>query len=227
MREVTLRIRHNGQPECEVSEAFPSVTMRSVSSMTGRRTKRKRIIELTGSPDEIPGFIEAFREGDPIIAAEPVTPVGEPTVYVAITFNAAEWDSIAELLANRGVHYRMGTVISAGWERWTLYLERADDLRTIIADIEGRGNDVRLVRQIEMRKLDPPTRFEPLGVLNELTPRQREALAAAIDRGYYGHDRDAGVEEVADELGVGTTTAWEHLVRAEGKLMDELDDYLG
>ncbi|ESP87388.1 hypothetical protein K933_14918 [Candidatus Halobonum tyrrellensis G22] len=227
MREATLRIRHNGQPECEVSASHPNVTMRSVSSMTGRRAERRRIIELTGDPDAIPSFVEAFREAESIVAAESLTPLGEDRVYVALTFDATSWDGIADLLAEYGVHHRVGTVISAGWERWTLYLDSDDDLGALIDHIESRGNDVKLVRQVEMGDLDSPTQFEPLGVLSDLSPRQREALAVAVATGYYGYDRDAGIEDVADELGIGTTTAWEHLARAEGKLMGELEEYLG
>ncbi|SHG72133.1 helix-turn-helix domain-containing protein [Halobaculum gomorrense] len=226
MREVTLKVKHNGQPECRVSERYPSVTMRSVSSMTGRTTERKRIIEVSGDPETVPKFIDDFRDGDPIVAAEPVTPLGEPTVFVALTFNAREWDSIAEQFAELGVHYRTGTVITGGWERWTLYLEEGDDLSTIIEALESRGNDVRLVRQVDTRELEPSSRFEQVGALHDLTQRQREALATAIRAGYYGHEKDAGVEDVADELGVGTTTAWEHLARAEGKVMDDLGEFL-
>jgi len=36
MREVTFRIHHHEGPECAASAVFPDVTMRSVSSMTGR-----------------------------------------------------------------------------------------------------------------------------------------------------------------------------------------------
>jgi len=227
MREVTLRIRHNGQPECEVSARYPSVTMRSISSMTGRTTERKRIIERSGDPDEVAAFIDDFRDGDPIIAADPVTPLGEPTVLVALTFNAEEWDSIGEQFAELGLHYHTGTVISGGWERWTLYLEPSDDLSTVIQAVEADGNDVELVRQVELNDIEPSSRFETMGALHELTQRQREALTAAIRAGYYGHEKDAGVEDVATELDVSTTTAWEHLARAEGKVMDDLGEFLG
>ncbi|WP_435062313.1 helix-turn-helix domain-containing protein [Halobaculum sp. EA56] len=194
--------------------------------MTGRLNERKRIIELSGDPDEIEAFIDDFRDGDPIIAAEPVTPLGEPTVFVALTFDAAEWDSIAEQFAELGVHYRTGTIITNGWERWTLYLDPDDDLSEIIETIEDDGNDVQLVRQLEMTEIEPASRFQTVGALHDLTQRQREALAAAIAAGYYGHEKDAGVEDVAEELGIGTTTAWEHLARAEGKVMADLGDFL-
>jgi len=227
MREVTLRIRHNGQPECVVSERYPSVTMRSISSMTGRKTERKRIIEVSGDPNEVEAFIDDFRDGDPIIAADPVTPRGEPTVLVAITFNAEAWDSIGEQFAELGLHFRTGTVISGGWERWALYLEADDDLSEIIRAVEDEGNDVELSRQVEMDEIEPSSRFETVGALHELTQRQREALAAAIKAGYYGHEKEAGVEDVANELDIGTTTAWEHLARAEGKVMGDLGGLLG
>jgi predicted DNA binding protein len=226
MREVTLKIKQNGQPECEVSERYPKVTMRSGSSMTGRLNERKRIIELSGDPDEIERFIDDFRECDPIVAAEPVTPLGEPTVFVSLTFDAAKWDSIAEQFAEVGVHYRMGTIITNGWERWTLYLDPDDDLTEIIDTIEADGNDVQLVRQLEMDEIDPGSQFQTVSALHDLTQRQREALGAAIAAGYYGHEKDASVEDVATELGVGTTTAWEHLARAEGKVMADLGEFL-
>ena len=209
-----------------MSARYPSVTIRSISSMTGRTTERKRIIEVNGDPEEVAAFIDDFRDGDPIVAADPVTPLYESTVLVALTFNAEEWDSIGERFAELGLHYRTGTVISGGWERWTLYLEADDDLSSIIGVVEADGNDVELVRQVEMDDVDPASRFETVGALHELTQRQREALAAAIRAGYYGHEKDAGVEDVADELDIGTTTAWEHLARAEGKVMNDLGQLL-
>ncbi len=227
MREVTLKIKHNGQPECEVSERYPEVTMRSVSSMTGRRTERKRIIEVSGDPDEVAAFIDDFRESEPVIAAEAVTPLGESTVFVALTVDAEQWDSIAEQFAELGVHYRMGTIITGGWERWTLYLDDDDDLPAIIAAVEDRGNDVTLVRQVEMDQMEPSSRFETVGALHDLTDRQRQTLGTAIRLGYYGHEKRAGIEDIANALGIGTTTAWEHLARAEGKVMADLGDFLG
>ncbi|GAA0206858.1 helix-turn-helix domain-containing protein [Halobacterium noricense] len=227
MREVALKIKHVGQPETAASERYPDVTMRSVSSMTGRERERKRIVEVTGDPEDVTGFIAEYAAGDPVITAEPITPIGEPTVFVAVTIEVPAWDSITELFAELGLHYRMGTVITGGYERWTLYLDHDDDLGAVIDAIEARGNEVELVRQLEMHEVDHAPRFETAGVLHDLTPRQREALAAAIGAGYYGHQKDAGVEDVAAELGVSTTTAWEHLARAEGKVMSDLGEFLG
>lgn len=226
MREVVLRVRHWGEPESDVSAAFPNVTMRSVSSMTGRGDRRRRIIELAGDPEEIESFLADFRTTDPIIAAEPLSPLGESRVYVAMEFDATRWDSISERLSGIGVHYRMGTSITDGWERWTLYLEDPDRLTDIVSLLEADGNDVRLVRNVELSELSPQSQLDGSQLLAELTPRQREALRTAIGEGYYGVDRGTNVEAVAERMGVSRSTAWEHLVRAEAKVMDWIADYL-
>lgn len=224
---MTIRVRHTGQPECVASRAYPSVTMRSVSSMTGRDDRRKRIIQLTGETDATEGFLATFREATPVVAAEPLTPLDRSTVFVAVTVTTDGFDSIAELLAELGVHYRMGTTITDGWERWTLYLDPGDDLAGVIEAIAAGDNEVELVRQVDMRERQPVSQFEPVGTLQSLTQRQRDALAAALGVGYYDHDTDTALEDVAAELDVTTTTAWEHLSRAEETVMTDFGGLLG
>jgi hypothetical protein len=55
-----------------------------------------------------------------------------------------------------------------------------------------------------------------------LTDRQHEAVAAAVDCGYYDSPRAGTVAQVADELDVAPGTAAEHLRKAETTVMREL-----
>lgn len=226
MREVVLRVRHRGEPEQVVSAAFPDVTMRSVSSMTGREDTRRRIIELMGDADAIPEFLERFRETEPVLEAEPLSALGGQRVYVSMTVDVSQWDSISERLSDMGVHHRMGTTISGGWERWTIYLEDPDRLNDIIERIEAGDNDVRLERNVELSQITMEPQLDASRLLTVLTTRQRDALRAAIEADYYGVDHETTVEEIAEELGVSRTTAWEHLVRAEAKVMEEIGSHL-
>lgn len=54
---------------------LPGVTIRSVSSMTGRGAERKCIIELSGNPDEVSEFLATFREADSVIEVESLSPL--------------------------------------------------------------------------------------------------------------------------------------------------------
>ena len=58
--------------------------------------------------------------------------------------------------------------------------------------------------------------------LSGLSDRQREALLAAFDLGYYEHPRRATHEDVAARLDCAPNTASEHLQKAEIKLVTEL-----
>jgi predicted DNA binding protein len=51
-----------------------------------------------------------------------------------------------------------------------------------------------------------------------LTDRQREVLEAAFAAGYYGWPRECTGEEVADELGISSSTFSEHIHAAERNL---------
>lgn len=226
MREITLRIRHNGEPECEVSSRYPAVTIRSVSSMTGRTTERKRIIELRGPAKDIEAFLEEFRQAESVIEAESLSPLDNVQVYVALVVDAYKWDSISERFSDMGVHYRMGTTINAGIEQWTVYLEPDDDLSAIIRSLERADNDVELVRNVKLSEIDRPPQLKTTRSFHDLTERQREVLTVAIELGYYDHAGGIGLEEVAREVGLGTTTVWEHLSRGEAKVMNVLQEQL-
>ena len=224
MREVTLRIRHRGGPESEVSARHPEVTMRSVSSMTGRGSERKRIVELRGPTADIESFIREFRAADDVVEAEPLSPVNGTHAYVAVVVDTEGWEGIRERLAEMGIHYRTGTTIVGGIERWTVYIEADDDLSAVIRDLERGGNDVELARNVELASIERPPGLPASGILDGLTSRQREVLATAIAVGYYDHEGGVGVEDVADEIGLGSTTVWEHLSRAESTVMNALFD---
>ena len=226
VREVTLRIRHHGEPESDISAEYPGVTLRSRSSMTGRTSERKRIIEVSGDPEQIPPFLADFEAADAIVSLEPLTPVDAGRVFVAMTYDAYQWDSIAERLSNLGVHYRNGTVINAGWERWTLYLADDDDLSEIVERIEAAGNEAELVRDVDLSDVEANEQLELSRLARDLTPRQGEVLATAIGMGYYKPDRDTSIEEIGERIGISRTTTWEHLKRAEKKVMNEIYEYL-
>ncbi len=55
--------------------------------------------------------------------------------------------------------------------------------------------------------------------LSILSDRQREAVLTGLELGYYETPRDATHADVAERLGCSTSTASEHLLRAEAKLI--------
>jgi hypothetical protein len=69
--------------------------------------------------------------------------------------------------------------------------------------------DVLRVGEYDGGVVDPTVR---------LTPRQREAVEAAVDVGYYGATREGSVADVGAKLDCSPATAAEHLRKAEATL---------
>ncbi|MFB6143051.1 MAG: helix-turn-helix domain-containing protein [Halorientalis sp.] len=81
---------------------------------------------------------------------------------------------------------------------------------------EGVTADVRDIGAYDARRV---------GGGRALTDRQAEAVAAAVDCGYYDDPRAGSVADVAEALGCAPSTAAEHLRRAERTAMaDRVSD---
>jgi predicted DNA binding protein len=83
-------------------------------------------------------------------------------------------------------------------------------IRTAIDEAPETGVDVRDIGSYQARRI---------GGQRELTERQAEAVAAAVELGYYDDPRAASVADVGDVLGCAPGTAAEHLRRAERTVM--------
>lgn len=72
----------------------------------------------------------------------------------------------------------------------------------------------------EIRRIGPSGSLPvPETAARSLSDRQREAVEAALELGYYDHPRRGTHEDVAELLGCAPSTASEHLQKAEAKLV--------
>lgn len=65
---------------------------------------------------------------------------------------------------------------------------------------------------------------QPFETSTRLTARQREAVRAAVECGYYQSPREGELSAVADVLGCSPGTAAEHLRKAEAVVMEQVVD---
>lgn len=104
----------------------------------------------------------------------------------------------------------------------------------IVAEIPGYQNPTTVINgfleahpSIEVVSKRTKGRVAPLFTSNELqrvvserlTPRQAEVLQTAFEASYYGPTRSTSGQQLAEELGIAPPTFFEHLRKAERKLM--------
>lgn len=101
------------------------------------------------------------------------------------------------------------------------YAASYDQLQTVMTELQDRfpGMDVkRFVRSTGDRR----ERDEVIVDRSELTDRQREILALALERGYFDQPREVNATALADELDVSPSTLREHITAAERKIFRAL-----
>ena len=59
-----------------------------------------------------------------------------------------------------------------------------------------------------------------------LTPKQKEVLALAVQRGYYEDGSEVTLKHLADEIGIARSTLGEHLKRVEVEVMKRVGEEL-
>lgn len=110
------------------------------------------------------------------------------------------------------------TILQNGYEFFDLFVRNRERLANLVERLEAVG-DVgieRVVNDIETVFSPSPVTWAALEEL--LTDRQREVIAVAVELGYFSVPREATLSDVADEVGIGKSTAGEHLRRGMGHI---------
>ena len=106
----------------------------------------------------------------------------------------------------------------------TFHAEDMENLQAIIGDLKQQCSnlDVQRLLQSQQEHTEQQLVFVDR---SELTARQLEVLETAHQMGYFDHPKRANAGEVADELGIASTTLTEHLAAAQTKLLDSILEY--
>jgi predicted DNA binding protein len=197
-------------PVGEEIEADPSLTRESILHfnrlndgtavlLTQLRGNRERLEEIFEASEEILSYnVSSVRDG---LQAYVHT---EPTEAGAALFDLTEEHEFV-----------VDTPIEYGGDGFRVaIIGKEETVRRAIDDVpEG----IRLELE-QLSDYDPELRK----LSSLLTERQQEILNTASDLGYYEVPRRATHQDIADELGVSTTTVGEHLRKIEARMLSEI-----
>ena len=106
----------------------------------------------------------------------------------------------------------------AGSLEMSFHADDMDHLQTVVTELKRTYDAVSVNRLVRSRD-DGATADLVLVDRSELTTRQEEVLATAHQMGYFEHPKGANAGDVADALGITTSTFTEHLAAAQSKLL--------
>lgn len=91
------------------------------------------------------------------------------------------------------------------------------DVQSVIEKLREVYDNVQIIRLVQTAQ-SPPTDFIAVD-RSTLTDRQQEVLETSFEMGYFDHPKRSNAGEVAEELGITTSTFSEHLAAAQRKLL--------
>ncbi|MFC7072346.1 bacterio-opsin activator domain-containing protein [Halovenus rubra] len=127
---------------------------------------------------------------------------------------------LLDVLTTTGASLQEATV-STDETRFVVTAPTDADVSHIVDRVSKECPEVDLLATRE-RAPDQMTNAQPDGLLDELTPRQREVLEVAYRVGYFSWPRESTAEEVAEALGIARSTVHAHLRKSELNILSEL-----
>ncbi|OVE83772.1 helix-turn-helix domain-containing protein [Natronolimnobius baerhuensis] len=106
----------------------------------------------------------------------------------------------------------------------TFHAPDMQGLQAIIGELQDQYDSLDVQRLLQSQQ-DHAEQTLVFVDRSSLTDRQLEVLETAHRMGYFEHPKRANAGEVAEELGITSTTFTEHLAAAQTKLLDAILDH--
>lgn len=137
--------------------------------------------------------------------------------FEATGFGRCPCDLLADFERSYSAIRAQGARLNVG-----IFTEQRERLERLVDRCRSLAGSVEVRRLLDARTVQ----FRGRGHhdVDSLTDRQREVLAAAYDIGYYSAPRESNLTDVADRLDIHRSTARQHLVAAESKIVADLFD---
>jgi len=130
-------------------------------------------------------------------------------------------ESATSVLRDAGAQTKHATA-TEGHGRIVAEVSPDANLREIAQSFEEGCPGYDLIAKREVDKTVQTTDEFQETIENELTDKQQTAINAAFASGYYDWPRETTAEELADSLGITSSTLHQHLRKAEQKILDQV-----
>ncbi len=207
---IRAEVKVDGPSEC------PVVRAATAADSLGHSVSR------SGTPSEDGGVVEEFvLESDEPIDCEGVWPVFSYDTSTAYRFRR-DPDALCPCAYVERFEVPVVDVRVHGGEMYlTFHAPEMGALQEIVGGLRERYPSLDVQRLLHTRG-DGGGQDLVFVDRSVLTDRQREVLETAHRLGYFDHPKGSNATEVAEGLGIATSTFTEHLSAAQRKLLDAI-----
>ncbi|MDY6775768.1 MAG: helix-turn-helix domain-containing protein [Halobacteria archaeon] len=220
--EASFKLRHDC-PYRELSEQYPDLTVREwhlddcqalevTSPTSSESASSDDVVDEVGSMGEI---LHTSESDD-----------GSGIRVVARSCSCPLEDSVIQELEDHSCLYMPPTVYRQGWEHYTVTAFDEGDVESLLRDLD-EDREIEVISKTSLRERRMPyTTVTAETLVDDITPRQLEALRIALDNGYYDEPRNSSVADLSERTDVARSTYEEHLRKAENTLISNAGEIL-
>lgn len=201
-----LRIEIGGFWACEISRKFPGTSFRLIDIHPSKKEDSRGILEAKGRFDA--SAIRSFLGSASEISRVSVLEQGKDFILFSIGFSHGK---LAPVVVDSGVHIRPPLSLGNGTISVNVLGTEKEILGFLSSAKKLPGVRVSLAKKSRLGIFKKPL----------LTAQQERTLKTAIESGYYSIPRKIQIRALAKKLGISTSTAAEHLRKAESKVIED------
>jgi predicted DNA binding protein len=220
--EVGFKFRHNC-PFNNLSMKYPTAVLAWWNNYD------QDVLEVTYSGPDSLGYHESLQNTIGFMGGKVVRKSDAGmTLQLVIAWDGTKYEySVSKVFMKHGCLVLQPAIHTEGWEWYRLVAFSEKDLKALFRDLDMTCNVEVLSRKtVEEGTVRDKLLITTSDLLGGLTLNQANALAVALDSGYYSVPKRATTEDVAARVGVPRTTYEEHLRKAESKVMSSVAPYV-
>ena len=216
MLAIQFSIYHHGCPATELTERFPDVSARILSTNV-YDAKKASVVMWAGSPEpmETDRFLRFWKNHAAVDKFRVASSRAHDAVFDVRMTSPSQWVT-GIVVDNEGI-FSTPVPVRNGLETWSIILPNRGSASSLFSELGTVGIvEVHKMRSIDIGKLlTVDSIAQP-----DLTPRQMHVLRTAFECGYFESPRKIGSRELAAQIGLAQSTVLEHLRKAQAKLTE-------
>ncbi|OLE71823.1 MAG: hypothetical protein AUI36_02155 [Cyanobacteria bacterium 13_1_40CM_2_61_4] len=216
MLAIQFSIYHHGCPATELTERFPEVSARILSTNV-HDAKKASVVMWAGSPEpmETDRFLRFWKKHTAVDEFRVASSRPNDAVFDVRMTSPSQW--VTRILVDNDGIFSTPVPVRNGLETWSIILPNRESASRLFSELGTVGVvEVHKMRPIDIaRLLTVDSMAQP-----DLTPRQKQILRTAFECGYFESPRKIGSRELAAQIGLAQSTVLEHLRKAQAKLTE-------
>lgn len=205
MYKFSFKVRHKGCRETGLSLKFPKYHITVVDIQSTHPKEKQYFYYITGDPKKFDEIIDYLKKSKGYKLAKEIERSENTLLLLVVLYQKGYIQNVIQKY--HGFFIELHTV-SGGYEYWHIGVVNKDVIKDMLKEFKKMGElHVLYMGEVQFANV-------------LLSKQQKKIFVYAHEQGYYNIPRKTTIAKIAKALGMNASTAGEHLLKAENKIIN-------